>query len=443
MPDDGVTSTAGAPLEKRHDAPPDVSQANLRRVASLDVVRGIAILGTLASNIWIFTSIGSDPDALLARVSSGGMPTFERVVLEITGILVDGRFLSLLSIVFGIGMAILFETAARREQRWPLRYWWRCLLLLLDGFLHYLLVVEFDVLMGYAVVSALVAPVLLLSRRWIVVTASVTGLLHLGAEAYRVVSAFRYAGDFREDGAIPDAFVDDPRFARILAVMNGDSYLAQVRQRIEIFWEARVEAFLIMPPLTATLMLVGVLLWRAGVLGDTGRAHQLQRRLAAWGLGVGLPVAVAPAVVSWSLDPSHPLLVALSSLGRYTVAPVMALGYLGLALVVLRGRLGRGWVARRVAEIGRTALSCYMLQNVLASVAFYNWGLGLGPLGTAGSLLALVGISCLLSLLAHLWLRRYSSGPFEAVWRYSVDRPFRARDGARRLRGGRDPGDPG
>jgi uncharacterized protein len=105
----------------------------------------------------------------------------------------------------------------------------------------------------------------------------------------------------------------------------------------------------------------------------------------------------------------------------------MALGYLGLALILLRGRLGGGWLARRMAEIGRTALSCYLLQNVIASIAFYNWGLGLGPLGAAGSLVALAVISGLLGLLAHLWLRRFSSGPFEAVWRYLVDRPFHDR----------------
>jgi uncharacterized protein len=174
----------------------------LRRVASLDVVRGLAILGTLASNIWIFTSIGSDPEALLGRVS-GGTWTFDRVVQSLTGLLVDGRFLALLSIVFGVGMAILFETAARREQRWPLRYWWRCLILLLDGLLHYLLVVEFDVLMGYAVISAVVAPVLLLSRRWIVVAALVAGLVHLGAETYRVVGFSRFAGSRRGGPGAP------------------------------------------------------------------------------------------------------------------------------------------------------------------------------------------------------------------------------------------------
>jgi uncharacterized protein len=428
MSDDVLLAAASAaPRAPRERLAGRSAARDLRRVPSLDVIRGLAILGTLASNIWIFTSIGSH-DGALGRGLSGGGLTFDRVVHALTGTLVDGRFLALLSIVFGIGMAILFETAGRREQRWPLRYWWRCLILLLDGLIHYLLVVEFDVLMGYAVISAVVAPVLLLSRRWIVVVAVVAGLVHLGAETYRVVGFSRLAADV-EGG--PERLLDDPRVEQFLAVMNGGSYLAQVEQRVDVFWEARMEAFIIMPPLTATLMLVGVLLWRAGIFDDTERAHLLQRRSAVWGLGMGLPLALAPLALETVLDPFDPALMALSSLGRYTVAPVMALGYLGLALILLRGRMSSGWLARRVAEIGRTALSCYMLQNVIASVAFYNWGLGLGPLGVAGSLVALVVISCLLGLLAHLWLRRFASGPFEAVWRYLVERPFRAADRAK------------
>jgi uncharacterized protein len=58
------------------------------------------------------------------------------------------------------------------------------------------------------------------------------------------------------------------------------------------------------------------------------------------------------------------------------------------------------------------ALSCYVAQNVLASIVFYGWGLGLT--GTLGVGLA---ICCALMLFANLWLRRFAQGPFEAVWK--------------------------
>ena len=52
-------------------APPSTQQG-VRRIAALDVLRGVAILGTLATNIWIFT----DPAGLLGYLlgGTGGAP---------------------------------------------------------------------------------------------------------------------------------------------------------------------------------------------------------------------------------------------------------------------------------------------------------------------------------------------------------------------------------
>ncbi|MFM9615543.1 DUF418 domain-containing protein [Streptomyces niveiscabiei] len=68
-----------------------------------------------------------------------------------------------------------------------------------------------------------------------------------------------------------------------------------------------------------------------------------------------------------------------------------------------------------------------MLQNVLAMVAFSAWGLGFGPLGAVGTVVAWAVISGILMLAASLWLRRFSQGPFELVWKAAVDAPFRKR----------------
>lgn len=48
---------------------------------------------------------------------------------------------------------------------------------------------------------------------------------------------------------------------------------------------------------------------------------------------------------------------AVGTFSRYTIAPIVAFGYLGLLLVLLRWRGGTGFVARNFASVGRTALS--------------------------------------------------------------------------------------
>ncbi|MDX3386080.1 DUF418 domain-containing protein [Streptomyces niveiscabiei] len=158
----------------------------------------------------------------------------------------------------------------------------------------------------------------------------------------------------------------------------------------------------------------------AGVAGGFHLSMQLREfsTLAVGGLGVGMPLML------WAYV-GLPGATHLDSLSRYTIAPVVASGYLGL--VLLRRGGGRGFLARRVAGVGRTALSCCMLQNVLAMVAFSAWGLRFGPLGAVGTVVAWAVISGILMLAASLWLRRFSQGPFELVWKAAVDAPFRKR----------------
>lgn len=111
---------------------------------------------------------------------------------------------------------------------------------------------------------------------------------------------------------------------------------------------------------------------------------------------------------------------------RYLFAPLLSLGYLGpVAAIIERGR--SPWLAARLAEIGRAALSCYVLQNVLAAIIFYGWGFGLtGRIGAPGTIAAAIAISSARALFAHLWLRRFSSGPLETIWRWLAGLPFRA-----------------
>jgi uncharacterized protein len=126
---------------------PEPSEVTQQRIGVLDVARGIAILGTLATNIWIFTDPGGIIGYLERPLTSltGGL---EQTVQTITRQLANGKFLGMLTLMFGVGLELQRRSARRRGRPWPGRYPWRASLLFLDGLLHYLLVVEFDILNG-------------------------------------------------------------------------------------------------------------------------------------------------------------------------------------------------------------------------------------------------------------------------------------------------------
>ena len=65
-------------------------------------------------------------------------------------------------------MQLKYQSYMRRELPWKRMYLWAMLLLLLDGYIHFVLVFEFDVLMSYAVSGMIVALVM-----------AVAGIIHL------------------------------------------------------------------------------------------------------------------------------------------------------------------------------------------------------------------------------------------------------------------------
>jgi uncharacterized protein len=378
------------------------------RIAALDVLRGTAILGTLATNIWIFT----DPEGLpgyLAGTTRLTTPAVWGAVEVVLQQLAQGKFLGLLTLLFGVGLELQRRSAVRAGRPWPGRYPVRAGLLFLDGVLHYLLVVEFDVLMGYAVTGAVVAYVLATSERaqrtWMLAAAAVHLLLLAAAGTALALAPQPAAG-----GPV----LDHNPYA-------DGSWLDLVRFRVAAAGLFRLEPVFLLA-LGVAMFLLGAGLLRSGVLAPEGAA--LRRRLLVLA-AVALPGDLALGIAGGDAG---------VVLARYGTAPLVALGLLAAVteLVARRERRARaaGLLERRVADVGRTALSCYVLQNLVASAVCYGWGLGLAArLDAAARVPATVALHLVVSAVvvafAALWLRRWDRGPLELAW----DAAFRALTG--------------
>ncbi|PPH94240.1 DUF418 domain-containing protein [Rathayibacter sp. AY1D3] len=365
-----------------------------RRIATLDVVRGVAIIGTLGTNIWIF----SHPWGMLGLLSvpvtpetSSSAGTAQLLLMA----LAQGKFLALLSLAFGVGLAIQHASAVRRGTRWPGRYLWRATLLLLDGAVNYVLIAEFDVLMGYAVTGAVVA--------WLLLTRPTTQrrvILVCGALHVVLISALVALVAASPDGAGQGPTGRSP--------YADASFLGLALFRLQNAGVFRAEPVLI-GLLSLAMFLLGARLHRAGVLAAEGAS--LRRRLMVLG-ALALPVDLALGIGGSAAG----LLAE-----RYLVAPLVGLGLLAALAEACLRRGAEGWAARRAREVGRVALSAYLLQNLLGGALFYGWGLGLAVTAAQWRVPATVGASLLIAavvvLAAHLWLRRFELGPVEWLWK--------------------------
>ncbi|WP_083913520.1 DUF418 domain-containing protein [Nocardia concava] len=373
------------------------AQSPSARVAALDVLRGIAILGTLGTNIWIFTNV----EGLLGYIGRSDEPHGAWLWIEkFLQQLAQGKFLGLLTIMFGIGLAIQQRSAARAGRAWPGGYPVRAGLLFLDGLVNFFLVAEFDVLMGYAVTGLVVAFILATSpkaqRRWLIAQASIH-LTMLTLFAVAITFGPKDSGGGHET-LDPNPYADG-------------SFWDLVVFRWEHLLMFRLEPLLIFP-MSIALFLLGARLFRAGIFERDGA--RIRKRLMVIGFAVAAPIDLVLGMIGGDLI----------VLTRYGTAPLVSLGILALVAEVYAHRPGPGWVGRRFSEVGRMALSCYILQNLVAGFLCYGWGLGLASLVSANSRVPFtVGIYVLVCALmlsfAHLWLRRFERGPVEWLWNRS------------------------
>ncbi|MCH7229654.1 DUF418 domain-containing protein [Glycomyces sp. L485] len=371
------------------DAPASPGEAASKRLPLLDVLRGVAILGTLGTNVWIFTAPHGEAGPLL-----GWAATDATVLGAAFEFLANGKFIAMLTMLFGVGLAIQHRSAAKRGRRWPGRYHWRTLFLFVEGAVHFTLVFAWDVLMGYAVTAIAVAWMLTRSRTFRRAAMWTSLTLHLALMGLITNAMFTGPG------------IDPQREPSVEALYASGSWIEQVQFRLDNALAFRIEPIVAFPLMTF-LFLLGVELFRAGAFGADERARSVRSRLLRWGLGVGAPVTIALMA-----GPEE-----LFFLERYVAAPVLALGYIGLTGWLV-DRFRPGPLMAGLSSLGRTALSGYILQNLLASAVCYGWGLGLaarfGNSAWFGAALWLA-ISAVLVVGARLWLRRFATGPAEML----------------------------
>lgn len=387
----------------------------MERIKLLDVARGLAIIGTLGTNIWIFGFADYSGEG----VDETGVSVISSYISKFSDYLTNGKFLGLLTIMFGIGMQLKYTSFQNRGLPWFRLYLWSMILLFIDGFLHYIFVFEFDVLMSYSLTAIVVAFIIQRSERFMKICMYCAVAIHL---FHQIVEGF-LLDKFMTSQLGQNLFPNSPyatmsanrrslteqallvRQENQLFEMSGLSWWEQVVYRLEHFWILRSEAIMILP-MNIFLFLLGVFLVRKGLLKMDACGIRLQNRLLWIGLGIGIPLN---ALSLFSAQ--------FVVLDRYVFAPILSLGYLGLVFLVARHQKFVK-TQQYISNVGKMALTCYIAQNIVASFLFYNWGLGLSK--HANQLIiqaSWLGITLFMIGFSTLWLRKYNQGPVEKIWR--------------------------
>lgn len=367
-------------------SPPDSGPvAETARITHLDMLRGVAVLGILLMNA---VSYGL-PSAAYFNLSAEGTETWLDWTIGVLGeIFIDQKFMGIFSILFGAGIVLFADRAAAKGRRAGWLSLWRNLLLLGIGALHMLLW-DGDVLMIYAVA----APILILARN-----APPKALLAAGAALVLIIPLVAAAAQASVDA--------DGRQLGELWLSGGDSSEGVGLYVIFDFFARAVG-----------MMLIGVALFRLGVLSGA-KPPQFYRRMALFGLGVGLPLAALGVAIAavYDFDPKIALLAGIPN----TVGTIpAALGI--IALVILWNMRRERRIHRALQATGRMALTNYLSQTIIGVIVLRVL-LGDVDLTRTAILGFVLAVWALQLVWSPAWLRYFRFGPFEWLWRVATYR---------------------
>lgn len=399
-----------------------MTTAPSQRIATLDIVRGVAVLGILAMNIVAFAM---PPAAYINPLAYGTESAIDLASYAVNFVLIDGKMRGLFSFLFGASMLLVIRKAEAKGENAASIHLRRQLVLLLFGALHFYLIWFGDILFGYAIIGLVAFAFRELPPRTLITC----GVILLIVEfVIMTVMAFAVAG-LAEAVAHPGAKRD------VIASWNAmTSYASvptpsQLREQLALIrgpWSGVVAHqtgdhltdplifTLMFGPETLGYMLLGMAGLKSGFLtGAWDDARYL--RIATIGFAVGIPLYLLLAWQLFAANFTVPSLFAYSMAGTVPVRPIMIVAIAATVVLLTRGH---GPLTQRIEAAGRAAFTNYLGTSLLMTGLFYGWGLGwFGTLDRAELWLVVIAMWLLMLAWSKPWLDRFRYGPFEWLWR--------------------------
>ena len=381
------------------------------RIETIDILRGVAILGILIVNMGLFSLPEDLPAHQLWPNAVDGM--VERLIFFFA----QEKFKTLFSFLFGLGLAVQMLRAEARGARFLPLYARRLGVLFLIGTAHFLLLWDGDIVHNYAYLAG----VLLLFRHrslktllaWAGIFLSIPMFLY-GLTTYYSVT--RHMSPHLMNWISYETGADDQQtIEETQRIYSRGTYAEMVMFRVREFPDDIMpgadDAYVI------ACFLLGLYAGRRGIFHDISAHRPFLRQVQGWGLLIGMAGNAAFAA-GGAFDPS-PTSV-MQNVGRMCLvlaAPAMCFFYASTLMLLTQGEAWRRRLAP-LAAVGRTAFSNYLLQSLICTTIFYGYGLALfGKVRPSLGLLLTMIIFLIQIPLSVWWLRRFRFGPVEWLWR--------------------------
>lgn len=392
------------------------------RIDSIDVLRGVALLGIFVMNIPTFAL---SQFAYYTPTLQGGFEGADYWTWLLSHLFFEQKMMSIFSMLFGAGIVLFAERIMQRQGTAAGVHYRRMGWLLFIGMLHAYLIWHGDILVPYAIVGMLVYPLFRLRPVYLLIIAAallplsaISGvLMQLGFEYTRAEAEAGTEWAVTEwpkmaAGFYPDAeILANERSAMLGSFGERAAYMAPTVIMFQTFMLFVWGIWRI-----ASMMLLGMALYKWGVF-SAARSTRFYAIMIGAGLLTGVPLVLGGVSMMHAADFDPLKAIGINGAFNYFGSVGIALAWIGLIMLLCKsGALS--WLRAGLAAVGRMAFTNYLSQSLIAAFIFYGWGMGgFGSMSRSEMLLIVAGVWLLQLILSPLWLSRFRMGPLEWLWR--------------------------
>ncbi|WP_431136141.1 DUF418 domain-containing protein [Psychroserpens mesophilus] len=389
------------------------------RIQFLDVLRGIAIFFIFSANIVVFSGFLFFPDEVKYPET---ILFLDKYLDFIMFTLVDGKFYSIFSLLFGIGCVIQYNNLNRNHRPFAPFFRRRMFWLLIIGLIHLYLFWLGDILTLYALLGFTLVYFIKLSDKKLLTLGALLILFPVFNWLFVTITDLNYAQFFYKT-----SITYYKHFGFPLAEWNGnifpDFQKFEMNESLTDYFKMnigntfiRIGAILEEGRIFKVLgiFLIGIWAGRKILNENILNNTRFLKKIALLGILIGLPISITRTYIEFFGGGED--YWELLNIITYAFGTVpLAMGFAAL-LALLYFKNPTAFLV--FAPVGKLALSNYLFQTFISVLLFY--GIGFGFTGKFGFTIVMGIAICIFIfqiIMSKLWLKYFRFGPFEWVWR--------------------------
>jgi uncharacterized protein len=369
------------------------------RIKAIDIIRGFAILGIFLVNMPDFNS----PIMYLKPGSWWNHP-LDRFTEAFIDIFAQASFYTLFSFLFGFGAMIFRERLLSKGYSFGRLFSRRLFVLLIIGCIHAFFIWHGDILISYALTGAFMLLFHNVRPRYLLIWAFILLLIPNGLLSLLLLFAVLIG---EEDTA---NFYDEKLANEALEHYRDGTF-------IDIFWQRwhdwvyvnNVEGTIFIIISLLPMFLLGAYAAKKKWFSDIHANEKTLKKVWFFSFLIGFIFKLLPYWTKKNIFTEY--------LQDMFGGPATAIFY-AVTIALLSQKQWWNKILSPLAAVGRMSLTNYLFQSVFCTLLFYNYGLGLyGSVRPFYGLLLTLAIYGIQVVLSKLWLKQYTMGPMEWIWR--------------------------